>query len=115
MSGWLITRMENWQAQLIMGWCAGVWITAALWLVTRHPWCSVFACAAAVGWLQFDNWATMSECRAKQEEIAELEKQVIVLRSAMHEMATVNSELEAVNRRARRRSRPQRDLSTCSL
>lgn len=98
-----------------MAFCAGVWITAALWLVTRHPWCSVFACAAAVGWLQFDNWAHAGECRAKQEEIVELEKQVVVLRSAMHEMASVNGQLEAVHRRACWRNRPQRNLSTSSL
>ena len=109
-SGWPITRMKDWQARLSVACCAGVWITAALWMTTGNPWCSVFACAAAVGWLQFDNWATVGECHARQETIMELEKQVVALRTTMHDMAATSSE------RVRGwRSMSNRDLSTRSL
>ena len=64
----------------------GVWLGGMLYLMTRTPWVAVFACGFGLGWVLLDNWAMQVEMQERQAEVAELEKQVVALRSSMHEM-----------------------------
>ena len=74
-----------------------VWVSAALYLVVRNPWYGVLACGVALGHALCEWWAAADEARERGEEVVELEKQVVALRSTMREMAVMNSELERIN------------------
>ncbi len=93
----------------------GVWLSAALYLVVRNPWFGVLACGVALGHVLCEWWAAADEARDRREEVAELEKQVVALRSAMQEMATLDSTCEARMRRVKFRSGLSRTLSARSL
>jgi hypothetical protein len=72
-----------------------VTLTGLLYLVTHNPWASVFACAAGMGWVLLDYCQMCAEERARCNEVVELEKQVVVLRSTLQEMAVMHEELES--------------------
>ena len=75
----------------------GVWLSGALYVVVQNPWYGVLACGVALGHVLCEWWAAADEARERREEVNELEKQVVALRSTMREMAMVNAELERVN------------------
>lgn len=98
--------------------CAGgfaVPVTACLYLMTRHPWVSTFACVVGLGYI-LGNWMELdTRLQAKTEEVAELEKQVVVLKSAMHEMAVRSSQREAKYKRAKWLQKSEMFQSSMSL
>jgi len=47
-----------------------------------------------------ENWSLKAEVHELQEGTVELEKQMVVLRTAVHELSLANSELEVECRRA---------------
>ena len=98
-----------------MAFSMGVALTGLLFLVTQNPWGSVFACCAGLGWLLIDYGLTAEALRVQQEAGTELEKQIVVLRTALHEMAMANSELEASVRLSCPRPKWRRQLSSSSL
>ena len=111
---------QQWVTRIALTWCMGAGLTGLLFLVTHNPWASVFACGAGVGWLLLDLCETSSEARDRRDEVAELEKQVIVLRSAMQDMAVMHDELEtrvdtAAYKRAGFRRRGVHSQSSSSL
>ena len=83
----------------------GAWLACALYLVVRNPWFAVLGCGTALGRAWFICWEAEHELRARLEDITELEKQVVALRAAMHEMSVMNNELETVNRKLAYRGR----------
>ena len=93
----------------------GVWLSGALYVVVRNPWYGVLACGVALGHVLCEWWAAADEARERREEVCELEKQVVALRSTMQEMALLDAVSEARIRRAKFRSGLGRTLSTRSL
>jgi hypothetical protein len=93
----------------------GVWVSAALYLVVRNPWYGVLACGVGLGHVLCEWWAAADEARERGEEVVELEKQVVALRSTMREMALLDPASEAQIRRAKFRTGRDRTLSTMSL
>lgn len=93
----------------------GAWLAGALFVVVEWPWVGVLACGTVLGYVLCEWWAAMAELRDRQQEVVELEKQVVVLKSAMQEMATLDSVCEARNRRAKFRASRDRWPSTHSL
>ncbi len=93
----------------------GVWLSAALYLVVRNPWYGVLACGVALGHVLCEWWAAADEARDRREEVCELEKQVVALRSTMQEMALLDAVSEARIRRAKFRTGLGRTLSARSL
>lgn len=65
----------------------------------------------------YDWFVLNTQLEGKIEEVLELEKQVLVLKTGMHDMAVRLSELEGTARRrdAWQRTAVMRDLSTRSL
>ena len=80
--------------------CVAIWVTGLLWLVTRNALVGVFILGGCVGLYMIENWSLKAEVTELQGGMVELEKQVVVLRSTIHEMSLVNSELEVECRRA---------------
>lgn len=80
--------------------CVAVWVTGLLWLVTRDALVGVFILGGVVGLYMIENWSLKAEVHELQEGTAELEKQMVVLRTAVHELSLANSELEVECRRA---------------
>ena len=95
-----MARGRDWTTTVCFSISVGVWITGALWLIVRQPWTSVFGVGMYAGWLLMDCMHLAGEKQAQLEEIGELEKQVVVLRSRLSEMARENSHLEVRHRRA---------------
>ena len=92
----------------------GVWLASLLYVVVRNPWAGVLACGSVLGFVLCEWWSTVCELRDRQEEVVELEKQVVVLKSAMQEMAVLDSVSEGRMRRAQFRA-AGRALSASSL
>ena len=101
----------DWQRALF-AMLLGGGLTGLLRLVTLNPWLGVFVTACTTMWFLAEASDMWAECEGKCHEVVELEKQVVVLKSAMQEMAVMNSELESVNRRlgSRNRSRSSSSL-----
>lgn len=117
--------MELGDVMLMMDWSwhrvlfaalLGAGTTGCIRLITVNPWVGVFVTACTTMWYLGEASELEWENQARKAEVAELEKQVVALRSALHEMSLANSELEAVNHRMGgwRRS-ISRDCSTRSL
>ena len=79
----------------------GAWLAGMLYLVVQSPWVGVLACGCALGYALCEWWTATCDLQERQEEVAELEKQVVVLKSAMQEMAVLDSVCEARTRKAR--------------
>jgi hypothetical protein len=77
----------------------GAWLACALYLVVRNPWFAVLGCGTVLGRVLLMLWEAEHELRARLDDITELEKQVVAIRAAMHEMCVMNNELETVNRK----------------
>jgi hypothetical protein len=97
-----------------------VTLTGLLYLVTHNPWASVFACAAGMAWVLMDYCQMCAEERARCNEVVELEKQVVVLRSTLQEMAVMHESLESqvseeMYKRIGFRRRGAHSLSSSSL
>jgi hypothetical protein len=105
-----VMMVIDWQRALIAGLLGGG-VTGLLRLVTLNPWLGVFVTACTTMWFLAEAWDMWNECESKKEDVAELEKQVVVLKSAMQEMALMNSELEVVNRRLGFRNRSRSSSS----
>jgi len=65
----------------------GGWMTGALWLVTRNAWVGVFACAVALGLYILHNIRLAEREAAMVDEVGELQKQVVGLRTTIDRMA----------------------------
>ena len=86
----------------------GAWMTLAMWVVARVPWAGVFALGTALGWVLLDYWLVLEaegECRS---EVAELEKQVVSLRTMVSRMCPTNCSNDDPHGRARAAFRAQR-------
>lgn len=81
----------------------GAWLACLLWLVVREPWAGVFGTGACMGWVLMGSLQLTEDKQALKQEIRELEKQVIVLRSRLSELGH-----EAHYRRAALQSCPSR-------
>ncbi len=77
----------------------GAWLACALYLVVKNPWFAVLGCGTVLGRVLLMLWEAEHELRARLEDITELEKQVVALRAAMHEMSVMNCDVETVNRK----------------
>ena len=93
----------------------GAGTTGFIRLITANPWLGVFLTACTTMWYLGEAGELEGEYQAKKEEVVELEKQVIVLKSALHDMATSKSEYETQYRRSRSQGFTGRTLSTSSL
>jgi hypothetical protein len=95
-------------------------LTGMLYLMVANPWANVFACSAGLGWLSLLYCDANSDAQARREEVMELEKQVVVLRSTLQEMAVMHDTLESrvtddMRRRMHFRWRGPHSLSSSSL
>lgn len=108
---WDVTVMDWARALFAVGF--GAMMGGLLRLVVVEPWVGVHVTGAAMAWFMADASGRCDENEALRGEIVELEKQVVVLKSAMHEMAKMQSEMETKYRRAR--FQEGRPLSTSSL
>ena len=95
----------QWMTRIGVTWCVAAGLTGGLYLVTHNPWASVFACGAALGWVLLDHCQMCEEEQRRRAEVAELEKQVVSLRSTMQEMAVMHEEQESGAQRVRSRRR----------
>ena len=100
-----MARKRDWNTTICFSISMGVWITAALWLIVRQPWTSVFGVGMYAGWLIMDCMYMAGDKQAQLEEIIELEKQVCVLRSRLSDMVREEAGLEVGRRRAASRPR----------
>jgi hypothetical protein len=91
---WMMADFQ-WVTRIGLTCGMAVTLTALLYLVTHNPWASVFACAAGMGWVLLDYCQVCAEERARCDEVVELEKQVVVLRSTLQEMAVMHETLES--------------------
>jgi hypothetical protein len=105
----------GWPTRIGFGVSIGAWLTGLLWMVLRSPLLAVFLTGVALGLCILENCWLSEVTRARADEIAELEKQVVVLRSTIHGMSLYNHGLEAEHRRAAFRGRLSRGLSVSSL
>jgi hypothetical protein len=111
-----IMALDNdWSTKICFSISAGVWMTVLHWVIVREPWCSVFGLAMCLGWLLMDCMRLSGEKQVQLEEIRELEKQVVVLRSRLSEMARENSHLEVRHRRAMLRGNSERFVHSTSF
>ena len=90
--------MVDWQRALF-AMLLGGGLTGLLRLVTLNPWLGVFVTACTTMWFLAEASDMWAECEGKCHEVVELEKQVVVLKSAMQEMAVMNSDQETRYRR----------------
>ena len=108
-------RTCGWGTRIGFSACVGVWTTGLLWLVTRNALAAVFIMGAVLGLYMVENWGLKSEVREMEGSVVELEKQVVALRTSMHEMCRTNADLEAEGRRALSRRLIQSHSSSRSL
>ena len=111
----MTARERDWSTTVCLSLSMGVWMTGALWLIVREPWVCVFGMGMYEGWLLMDCMHLAGEKQAQLEEIMELEKQVIVLRSRLSEMVSENCSLEVRHRRAMLRSSSERSIQSSSF
>ena len=111
----MMARERDWTTTVCFSISMGMWMTGALWLIVRQPWTSVFGVGMYAGWLLMDCMHLASEKQAQQDEIRELEKQVVVLRSRLSEMTRENSQLEVRHRRAMLRGNSERFVQSTSF
>jgi hypothetical protein len=116
---WMVTDFA-WVTRIGVAGVMAVTLTGMLYLVTHNPWASVFACAAGMGWVLLDYCQMYAEERARFNEVVELEKQVVVLRSTLQEMAVMHESLESqvseeMYKRIRFRRRGSHSLSSSSV
>ena len=104
----------NWPGALFA--CSfGAALTCCLQLMHEYPLFGRFVCCAGIGYLLVDWLGLDAQLQAKQEEVVGLEKQVLVLKSAMHDLSVRYGELEGKYRKACFRINPARSLSTSCL
>ena len=108
------TRMKDWTGVLFAG-GIGLTMTCILELMAALPLLKSFVYCAGLGYLLMDWMGLDAQLQAKQEEVVDLEKQVLVLKSAMHELTVRFAELEGKYRKAYFRNGPVRSLSTSSF
>jgi hypothetical protein len=75
----------------------GACLAGSLYLTVRNPWFAVLACGTVLGRVLLLLWEAEHELRARLEDLSELEKQVVALRTAMHEMRMIHGDLEKSN------------------
>jgi hypothetical protein len=61
----------------------GAWMTGLLWLVLWNPWVSVFATGVMLGLALLEGAVVREKNAGLMGEVAELEKQVVSLRTAL--------------------------------
>ena len=76
----------DWQRTLFAGLLGGG-MTGMFWLVTSNPWPGVFLTACTTMWFLAEARDMRIECECRKEEVAGLERQVVMLKRAIHEMA----------------------------
>lgn len=104
----------NWTGVLFA--CAfGAALTCCLELMAAYSLLKTFVFCAGLGYLLVDWLGLDAQLQAKQEEVVELEKQVLVLKTGMHELTVRFGELEGKYRKACFRNAPVRSLSTSSF
>jgi hypothetical protein len=89
----------------------GAWLAGSLYLTVRNPWFAVLACGTVLGRVLLLLWEAEHELRARLDDLSELEKQVVALRTAMHEMSIRNDELERTNNKLAWRGRSKSNNS----
>ena len=105
----------GWPTRIGFGVSIGAWLTGLLWMVLRSPLLAVFLTGVALGLCILENCWLSEVTRARADEIVELEKQVVVLKSTIHGMSLYNHGLEVEHRRAAFRGRLSRGHSVSSL
>jgi hypothetical protein len=105
----------DWPTRIGFGVSIGAWLTGLLWMVLRSPLLAVFVTGVALGLYILENCWLSEVARARADGIVELEKQVVSLRSTIHEMSLRTRGLEVEHRRAAFRNRLTRGLSVSSL
>ena len=58
-----------------------------LWLIARNPWAGVFAVGFCLALYMMENWGLYGEIRNQQDNILDLEKQIVALRSTIGKLA----------------------------
>jgi hypothetical protein len=109
-----------WVTRIGVAGVMAVALTGMLYLMVANPWANVFACSAGLAWLSLLYCDANSDAQARREEVVELEKQVVVLRSTLQEMAVMHESLESqvseeMYKRIRFRRRGSHSLSSSSL
>ena len=89
--------------------CLGMWLSGMLWLMTRNPWVGVFVVGFCLGLFLLENWALDEELRRSRENVIDLEKQVVGLRSIVSKMVLGTATMEVESRRSKFRSSTSSD------
>jgi hypothetical protein len=76
----------DWQRALFVMLLGGG-MTGMFWLVTSNPWPGVFLTACTTMWFLAEARDMRIECEGRKEEVAELERHVVALKTVIHEMA----------------------------
>jgi hypothetical protein len=80
------------------------WLTGTLWLISQVPWLGVFAMGVCIGMYMLENWRMKEEAQSLQENICELEKQIVVLKTVLNDMA-----------RSKRKNEPEPDPESLEI
>jgi hypothetical protein len=86
-----------------MGLSFGAWLTGMLWLLVRNPWVSVFIVGVMLGLALLEGGVEREKSAGLLLEVAELQKQVVSLRTTLGHL--MYQEESVVDTRARFRYR----------
>ena len=79
--------------------CFGMWLSGLLWLLTKNQWVGVFAAGFSLGLYMLENWALDEELKKSYENVIDLEKQIVGLRSTISKMVLGSAAMEVEMRR----------------
>ena len=71
--------------------CVGSCLTGILWLIARNPWAGVFTVGFCIGIIVMDNCGLNKEIRDISAYTMDLEKQIVALRSTIHNISIYQS------------------------
>jgi hypothetical protein len=75
--------MIQWKT-IALSLCFGALATGHIWIISQIPWVGVFTMGVFLGIYIQENWKLVEELKVLQENSSELEKQVVSLKTALH-------------------------------
>ena len=112
-------RATGWAMKIVFICAFSALVTGMLWVITREPWVSVFACGAGLGLYLLENHCLSVESRDHGLHVAELEKQVVSLRTTIDTLVVMNREMDNELTRLKPKQamflQPRRSLSASEL
>lgn len=106
---------ETWTTKAALASASGLCFVTIFYAILGNPWIAVLVCGTEIGFMWMENGRIITEVRAKTEQISDLEKQIVALRTTIHGMINHHNETEIQRRRAFFRTSRGLFKSTSSL